>query len=293
MFLALLTSCFHARGGDAAKTRESVYKTEVTLTLDITPFKEYLAAQEKANPPPTDTDKKKTIETILQQDLRLTDVQRETGFEVLSTSDNTAQVGWSGTSWVAVNLHIRSYAMTAGHVCESGDSYELQFIDWNTWEVVSLKLPILKKEHTLVARDGAEIIAKVIRDEDMDDSYNGNDLCLLGAPGDLGPSISIGNFDPEFGETCTVVGAPRGLWGGGIAVASDVKFSGRGSVFEVEPDGLAFNGLVAQGNSGSAVVCRGQALGVISLGSRQFPSLIHAVDYGRTAEFLKKALHRK
>jgi hypothetical protein len=101
----------------------------------------------------------------------------------------------------------------------------------------------------------------------------------------------MANEDPPYGSNSEVVGAPAGLWGGGVAVASDIKFSGRGSVFGVEPDGLAFNGNVAPGNSGSAILYRGYVVGLISLGATRFKTLTHAVPHDTIRAFMRKALH--
>lgn len=278
LILAFLASCSPKQvrwgGLEQDDIRESVYKVKVTLTLDTSSLnkKEESTAPEK---------KKEHMVTFYDRDV-----------QVISETSDTIEVGWSGTGWVGARSVGKSYVMTAGHVCESGSVFETQYLDWSKFQVVTLELPIIKVEHTLISRDGTEFTgAKVLRDEDLDDEFNGNDLCMLQVAGNLGSPIPVASEDPPYGGIAEVVGAPRGLWGGGIAVASDVKYSGRGSVFDVSPDGLAFNGPVAAGNSGSAVTYQGWVVGVVSLGATRFPSLIHAVPHERIREFMRKALH--
>lgn len=321
------SSCAHApRGGDLRKTRDSANKVEVTLKLDLKPLNDWYAKKEEEARKREEARKKEEEERKRQEDekkareeyckkypcfghpwmalgaanIKLSVAQQATEFHVISVSPSrdTAVIGWSGTGWVAAKDAGKSYVMTAGHVCESSDFYpvEVYDIDWDTWTITfeTINLPIIEKHHVMVTRDGVTTSdASIIRDEDMDDGFNGNDLCMLGIGADLGPAVSVATDDPEYGDTCSVVGAPTGLWGGGIAIPSEALFAGRGSLFGTEPDGLVFNGLLAPGNSGSAVVCDGKAVGVISLGSLRFRSTIHAVPWDAIRKFARKALHRK
>jgi hypothetical protein len=322
LIFIMLASCAHQqRGGDLQSTRDSAYKVKVTLKLDLTPLNEWIAKKEAEKRARAEERKKKEDEAKREEarkrfpwglwsqktnavaflrdvPISLSVTQEMMELRVISQTQDTAEIGWSGTGWVAARAPGRSFMMTAGHVCESRETYDVEVydIDWeaNTIEFETIHLPIIEKKHVMMSRDGVDSVSgSVLRDEDMDDEYNGNDLCMLGIGADLGPAIPIANDDPDYGQACSVVGAPSGLWGGGIAVASEPLFSGRGSVFGVEPDGLAFNGLLAPGNSGSAVTCNGRVVGVISLGSTRFKSLIHAVPHESIAAFMKKALHRK
>jgi hypothetical protein len=314
LILFFMASCAHTpRGGDLRQSRDSAYKIKVTLTLDLTPLNEWQAKKAEERKKREEDRKKKEEEAkkwptwlpklwgqpvtfINGVPVRLSQAQESMEFHVVKTSESTADIGWSGTGWVAARAPGRSYVMTAGHVCESKDVYQIEAydIDWEAGiiEFETIDLPITVKKHTMLNRDGVESAnGSVVRDEDLDDDFNGNDLCMLGVGADLGPAIPVAIQDPEYGQTCSVVGAPTGLWGGGIAVASEAIFSGRGSVFGTEPDGLAFNGLLAPGNSGSAVVCDGHAVGVISLGSTRFKSLTHAVPHDSIRKFMRQALH--
>jgi hypothetical protein len=266
--------------------RDSVYQVKVELTLDLTPYHAYL--------------KKKGGESVLHRILggpRLPLTERHTTLMAqMEVQSDTSIVSWVGTGWVAAKSDGQTFLMTAGHVCESRDSYAVEFLDVDPdgIGVVTIDLPIINRNHTLVSRNGVEYQrATVIRDDDFEDGFDGPDLCMLGANGDLGKVLPVAEKDPKYAAHGEVVGGPRGLWGGGIAVASDVKFSGRGSIFGVKPDGLAFNGLVAPGNSGSAVVFDGRVVGVISLGATRFPSLVHAIPHEIIREFIRKALHRE
>ena len=311
--LASLASCAHMpRGGDLQATRDSVYKVRVTMKLDLKPLNDWIAKKNEERKKREDERKKgeeqkrfpwrlwsqETVTFLRDVPVRLSSAQVGTEFSIIQQNDDTAEIGWSGTGWVGAKAPGRSYVMTAGHVCESKDSYSLEVmdVDWDAGiiSVETIELPIIEKHHRMQGRDGIDSVdATIVRDEDLNDNFDGNDLCMLGVPGDLGPAIPVATEEPEYGQACSVVGAPTGLWGGGIAVASEALFSGRGSVFGTDLDGLAFNGLLAPGNSGSAVTCDGRAVGVISLGSTRFRSLIHAVPYDRIEVFMRKALHRK
>lgn len=315
LMLVFLASCAHnQRGGDLRASRDSAYKVEVTLKIDLKPLNDWIAkkqkeeeerrkAEEPQSLPPTHPWGGWSSETITLdgQRVQLNSAQQQVDLHVIEQNRDFAEIGWSGTGWVAATAPGRSYVMTAGHVCESKDFYPIEVFDvqedeagnWS-FTIETIELPIVEKHHRMVGRDGVESTdSTVMRDEDMDDDFNGPDLCMLGIGADLGPAIPVAVEEPEFGQDCAVVGAPTGLWGGGIAVASGATFSGRGSVFGTEPDGLAFNGLLAPGNSGSAVVCDGHVAGVISLGSMRFRSLIHAVSYDKIEVFMRKALHRR
>ncbi len=316
LIVAFLASCAHSQrgGGDLRTSRDSAYKVKVSLTVDLQPLNEWKVKKEEERKKREEDRKKKEegetkrwpvwlpklwaqpITFINEVPVALSSAQQSMEFHVLKTSADTADIGWSGTGWVSGRVPGRSYVMTAGHVCESKDVYSIEVydIDWEegTISFETIDLPITSKKHLMLSRDGVESAnGSIIRDEDLDDSFNGNDLCMIGVGADLGPAIPVADVDPDYGQTCSVVGAPTGLWGGGIAVASEATFSGRGSVFGTEPDGLAFNGLLAPGNSGSAVVCDGKVAGVISLGSTRFKSLTHAVPHDSIRKFMKAALH--
>lgn len=280
--LALLVSCGSltrgVSGPSLAEVRESTYQVQVSLNVDISAL---LPPDEEEG----GDDKDLNFEMILDRP-----EQRATGAHVVSRSNNIVELNWVGTGWTVDRRAGRSFVMTAGHVCETERFYSVKVFDWDTGEVKTVELPIVSRSHNLVSRDNVKVAASVVRDEDLDKDFDGIDLCLMGAMADLGRPLAIADSDPVYGDRAEVVGGPRGLWGGGVAVASDVKFTGRGSVFGVNPAGLAFNGEVAPGNSGSAVVYRGEVVGLISLAAIRFPSLCHAVPHGTIRGFLQRAL---
>lgn len=278
MIAALVSaSCAHApwsgRSLHLDEVRDSVYKVEVVVTIDTS----QMHAEE--------------TEAKTEKNLSFRRMWHENDIEILAADESTATLRWSGTGWVSGNSNGKSYVMTAGHVCESREVFHIEGMDWAAGKYVKYDLPIVKTEHRMVGRDGTKFSdSQVIRDEDLDENHNGIDLCMLGVAGDLGAALPIASEDPPYGSPSEVVGAPRGLWGGGVAVASDVKFSGRGSVFGTAPDGLAFNGNVAPGNSGSAVLYKGRVVGLISLGATQFPTLSHAVPHEMIRSFIRRAM---
>ena len=262
----------------ADQAQDSVYKVRVILTLDTTPLHK---------DDPADGSKIKKIGALVDNPDLLVDAK------LLSEGDNTAKVGWSGTGWVAANGVGHSYVMTAGHVCESGKVYHLEYIDWSTFTVKKVDLPILSTEHTLINRDNTEFPGgTVLADEDLDDDYNGKDLCVIGVPGYLGKAFPLATQDPPYGTSSEVIGAPTGLWGGGVAITANLKYSGRGTVFHTKTDGLSFTGEAAPGNSGSAITYQGRVVALLNLGGKRFPSLSVGVPHEEIRDFLRRALHK-
>jgi hypothetical protein len=319
LLLVLLASCSTGRlpwnrGISMDDAKESVYQVQVELTIDVSPYYAMLQKKEEERRKKEEEERKKMEEqnpppqragfgfprfVFTEPHIPATEKNIFLGAEMTKVNDSTAKIGWAGTGWVAARANGRTFLMTAGHVCESKNTFTLEYwdIDWDTLRIAvrTMELPIIEKNHRLVSREGVEYqMATIIRDEDLDEeTFNGPDLCMLGAIGDLGRPLPLADEDPDYASRSEVIGAPRTLWGGGIAVASDVKFSGRGSVFGVDPDGLTFNGEVAPGNSGSGVLHDGRVVGVISLGAVRFPSLVHAVPHEIVREFIRKALHKK
>lgn len=278
--LLLVSACATVRpvphGSSISDVRESTYQVRVSLIVDVT---QLLPKDEEGGENATE------IDFVFDSPQQVA-----TSISSKKVSENTVELNWVGTGWTVEQRGGRSFVMTAGHVCETSRFYEAKIFDWDLLTVRVVQLPVVDRSHKLVSRDNVEVTANVIRDEDLDSKFNGIDLCLMGAMADLGPPLRIADSDPKYGDRAEVVGGPRGLWGGGIAVASDVKFTGRGSVFGVNPAGVAFNGEVAPGNSGSAVVYRGHVVGLISLAAIKFPSLCHAVPHGDIKDFLRRAL---
>lgn len=295
LVLALLSSCLRGPVGPATH-RDSTYKAVVTVKVDTSP----LHPKEEEKPADgsgsgsgsgSSAEKPKKHKVELQSAEKVVDLL---DFQptFISSDDDTAEIRWSGTAWVAATGPGRTFAMTAGHVCESDKVYHVRYIDWSTWTIKEASLPIISVEHKLVAADGTEFTnAKVIRDEDLDEHFNGIDLCLLAVAGDLGDPLPIASSDPSYSRPAWVVGAPRGIWGGGIAPTALLTYSGRGNIFGTKDEGLAFTGPAAPGNSGSAIMVDGRVVGLLNLGSTIFP-MHTAVPHEELVSFLRRALHR-
>lgn len=293
LILAVVASCAPhmtswSRPVSALEARESVYKVKVVLTLDITPLLPK-PKEGDADAPPADEEKKKA------SDISFSLKSNDLAPHVISKSGNTAQIGWSGTGWVAARENGRSFVMTAGHVCESGNFYAVQVMDWEKWEIREVKLPIIDAKHTLLSREDIEIgPVTVMADEDLnEETMAGPDMCLVGVHGDLGTPLPLASADPAYASQAEVIGAPTGLWGGGIAIAADLKFSGRGNVWGgTVAEGLAFTGDVAGGNSGSAIMKDGKVVAMLNLGGSRFKELTTGVPWENLRDFLRRAMHK-
>lgn len=182
---------------------------------------------------------------------------------------------WSGSAWVGAY----GVAITAGHVCE-GNAYMAD----GTGGLGANRYKILESDYQLVSRDGVRHRAVVARDEDGD-----TDLCALLAL-DLGQPLPLAVFDPPYGAHAWDVGAPRALWGGGVAPIVDLMFSGRGKVWgeEDEPESLAFTGLGDHGSSGSAIMYDGAVVAVLTQGSGRYTRLVTGVPWDVVRAFLTR-----
>jgi hypothetical protein len=239
---------------------QSVYRMSEEITVDVTPF-----CKDQKDP-------SACVEAV----------------------GKTYTFGWTGTAWTVDRMRGRSFLMTAGHMCESKDTYEytdasLAIDDDGNLTIVEKKyeLPIVKAEYDFHGADGTDYVgAKVVRDDDD------IDLCELQIAGDLGTPIPLADHDPDYGEHCYYTGAPSGIWGGGIAGTFDLVFSGRGDMFGEGQDKLAFTGLGKGGASGSPMICDGQAVGVLVEGPRNFQGMFMGTPQDEMREFHRKARHR-
>ncbi len=143
--------------------------------------------------------------------------------------------------------------------------------------------------YTLIAADGTEIPgATVVLDDDD------NDLCMFQVAGNLGRPIPIGDRDPPYAAEGYYVGAPHGIWGGGIAGYYTVRFSGRGTPWNNKKEALAFStASAAPGASGSPYMYDGQAVALLNLGSSSFFTFSTGVPWDQLKTFVAKALHKQ
>lgn len=287
--LAVLSSCatvpWKGGGVAASDARESVYRVDVTLTVDITPL---------LPPEPDNTGKEeKNVGTRIPHAISDAGGKDLRDFKLIELREKTADIGWVGTGWVAAKRNGNSYLMTAGHVCESGDFFELEYFDWETFEMRTVQLPIIKKVHKVVSRDNIETEVTVLADEDLNADGSGPDMCLTAVHGDFGPVLPLATEDPGYAEHAAVIGAPTGLWGGGIAPTADLKFSGRGNIWggKIETS-LAFTGDVAGGNSGSAIMQDGKVVALLNFGGRRFKELTTGIPWDVLQDFLRRNLHQ-
>lgn len=325
----ILLACARPRNPEyvgQVEARDSVYKTQVKLTVDISPLlrifeekarkaeeerrkKECEEAKKKSKKKPKrksdepkeckDDDRKDDGGASKEQKkkrfaLTLSEHQKQLDYRFFGATDGTVEVGWTGTAWVVDRSSGSTFLMTAGHVCETRDFFETWYVDWDTWTIETIKLPIVEKSHTLISRENVEIPTTVLADEDLnEETYAGNDLCLLGSQGDLGTPLPLGKEDPAYGSHSEVIGAPAGLWGGGIAVTADLKFSGRGNVWGGGvAESLAFTGDVVGGNSGSAIMHNGRVVALLNLGGVRFKELTTGIPWEEIRAFFRRHMHR-
>ena len=189
---------------------------------------------------------------------------------------------FTGAAWASGHSGKHTQVTTAGHICESSETYTYEMIDWGTLSVKSYELPIVSVSYGLEAVDGTAIRdLRVLHDDDVADA------CVLTANGDIGPSLPLSDRDPEYGEHCFVIGAPAGVWGGGLAVISEATFSGRVSLNGL-PQMLAFTGASVGGSSGSPVMCGGRVVGVLDRGMGRYP-LFLAAPWDDVRDDIRKA----
>lgn len=175
-----------------------------------------------------------------------------------------------GTAWASGHSKGHTQIATAGHICESDETYKYKILDWGTLTLKTYELPILSVTYDLEASDGTKVKdIQVLHDDDDVDA------CILTAPGDIAPSLPLADRDPDYGEHCFVIGAPAGIWGGGLAMISEATFSGRVSMNGL-PQMLTFSGAAVGGSSGSPVICGGRVVGILDRGRREPPFFLAA-----------------
>lgn len=195
------------------------------------------------------------------------------------------KTGGSGTAWVAANEDGVTYLITAGHVCNTGTELKGQDMFGNDYA-----LPILERSYTLIDKNDQEFTALTIaRDNDGD----GIDTCVITSKGDFGPPLPISNDDPAYGSRGWYIGAPAGLWGGGIAGIYEMTAMGRGQVFGGGHDSLAFSSAeAAPGASGSPIIFNGRVVGMLTQVARRFQTLTTGIPHEVLKSELDKAIRK-
>jgi hypothetical protein len=205
--------------------------------------------------------------------------------EVIAQGDETKRVingGWSGTAWTVKVKDGNSFLMTAGHVCESGKTYTQVgfFGDKTVYDIKSVTYKLLTPDDVTIT--GVTVIA------DNDD----DDLCLISVAGQLGKEIPLATEDPPYAAEGYYIGAPKGIWGGGIAGYYQTHFSGRGTPFGNGKEALAFStASAAPGASGSPYMYNGKAVALLNLGHGGFMTFSTGVPHEVIDAFVKKAMH--
>lgn len=190
-------------------------------------------------------------------------------------------MGSSGTAWVhSHSAEGRSSNMiTAGHVCESGDTMDVGPPFGH--------IPVIDVTYKFIDAHGLyHTQAVVIADDDA------LDLCMVRVVGNLGTPIPMATQDPTYGADIRYIGAPKGHWGGRVALIFAGLFSGRGNPFKTAETYLTITVEGAPGASGSPVLHDGKAIGVLVAGARNFWNLIVAVPHDDVRMFADKALGR-
>jgi S1-C subfamily serine protease len=210
-----------------------------------------------------------------------------------SSRKPTRTDSWTGTAWVAESGS-RSILVTAGHVCETRKRLTTNPDDIERMiGVVPEDLDVLSVEYQLEAADGSVTSAEVVADDDS------VDLCALAVDHLLAPALPVADRDPAYGDRGFYVGAPRGLWGSGLAGIYEVTYAGRAHLFRGQCDGdmramcdaegeWFSSAQAAPGASGSAAVVGGRVVGVINVLPTQFPTLTSSVPWDVIRAFLAR-----
>ncbi len=210
----------------------------------------------------------------------------------ITMDDPDGNESWTGTGWAAAYDGHRTFYVTAGHVCH----VNLVVPDTDMFGRPTGKVYHVKgAEFRVVAVDDTWAAATVLM---VDDD---RDLCLMSVDGAVGAPLPISDRDPEYGDRGWYVGAPHGLWYGGIAGIYEVTFMGRDKPFEGKCDAqeaaacaseaLAFSTAeAAPGASGSPVLVNGQVQGVLNIVAGRFGTYAVAVPWDSVRRFLRLGL---
>lgn len=192
-------------------------------------------------------------------------------------------LAWTGTAWVVRYERDRSFLMTAGHVCvmEGGSTVDKG--------PPRRGFDVSKVRYVLVAADGTRYPgATALADDDA------LDLCLLVIPGNLGTPLPLADEDPPYSAEGYYIGAPHGLWGGGIAGYYATRFSGRGTPWLNAPaEALAFSTAEgAGGASGSPLVFKGRVVALYNFLAQGFGTFSTGVPHEVIRGFLQRSMPR-
>lgn len=167
----------------------------------------------------------------------------------------------TGTAWIVEHDHAYTYLMTAGHVCDD------MLAGMAEYKLIAKNTPV--KHHV-------EMAQQIIRAKEPD-------LCILKAPGDLGPSLLLSEGLPEYGEEIAYVGAPIGIYGQGVAPLYFGRYIGNRYI-----SAPGFGGA-----SGSAVFTPNGVFGVLVTYNATFNNILGFVPIQEIEDFLWRAGFKK
>ena len=187
-----------------------------------------------------------------------------------------ASQGYTATAWVIKKENNLSYIMTAGHVCETNKFYSGENFG---------PMPIVSVDYTIEDSNGKKYTAYVVADDDK------IDLCILYVSANLEQELTLSTKDPDYGQIIKYIGAPLGIWGGGITPIFSGLFSGRGKIWGGNSEeSLTLTTTAAPGVSGCPVFYNGKVIGVFTAVGSSFNNIGTAVPWNVVANFKKQYL---
>lgn len=213
-------------------------------------------------------------------------------------TDDAPSESWTGTGWIGVSDAATTYIVTAGHVCETRTEVTMtpDPLEQLLTGAEPQTLKVDRVTYEIRSASGDEYTAeRVLVDDDQ------HDLCVLKFAGGLGNPLPLATEDPAYAATGWYVGAPDGVWGGGLAGFFPMTFSGRAHPFRgtcdndptlkplCDQDAEVFTGAATHGASGSAILVSGRVVGVLNLVDNDFPNVSAAVPWDEIASALNRA----
>jgi Trypsin-like peptidase domain len=176
----------------------------------------------------------------------------------------------SGTAWIVAYKNDYSYLITAGHVCD----------DHVFAQELNLVMELVYKVKTYQLMDknsNGYTVEEVARDFDILQPNKG-DLCLLRVKGYLGDPLLISREDLYYNQRVDYVGAPRSLYGAGLAPTFSGVYCGKNWLCMP----------TAPGASGAAIFTREGVVGVLTNVHNDFPEMTFMRSRTALLDFLKK-----
>lgn len=188
-------------------------------------------------------------------------------------------VGAQGSGVVVAHRHGHSLVLTARHVCENGDTAEVDGVDYSiplwTFFIIDGDL----------ARHPAVVVSEGAAPED--------DSCLLDVEGTVGDVAELAETMPPVGAMVTHVSAPFQNYDYGMMYVSDGRFCGVQRLGEaLDRPYSTYSIPSSHGGSGGGVWYRGQVIGIIVLVNERFSSVTQGVHLLHLRADLREALKK-